>query len=290
MLFLGPMPEVATVLPEGRSDFRAHVDLTNVILRELDSGIITDYDFETTRLSADWRQGIGGGGELAVRIPLMHRGHGFLDSIISQYHGWLGLPNGLRNRFPDNMYRYTIVTREGVVFNEEGDAFGLGDISLGYKQQLWGNDDGSEAAALRAVAKLPTGDPNKALGSGNVDFQLGALYQRNFGPRWRGYLNADYVFVGEPDWENVGWQDMPVYLAALEYAFKNDLTFTAQYRIQRNGLRVGSREADKDAQELALGFNHRVSERLVWSGGFNEDLNPETSPDFVATTELKWEF
>lgn len=53
---------------------------------------------------------------------------------------------------------------------------------------------------------------------------------------------------------------------------------------------MGSKEADKDAQELALGFNKRFGDNLVWTGGFNEDLNPETAPDFAVNTELKWEF
>ncbi|MCC7479438.1 DUF3187 family protein [bacterium] len=288
-IFLGPVPEAAAVLPEGRTDFRLHLDLTNVILRELDSGIITDYDFEQLRLTADWRQRAGSG-ELSVRVPLNYRSHGFMDNIISQWHGWLGLPNGLRNRFPDNMYRFTIVTREGVVFNDEGDSSGIGDISVGYKLPLWNHEDGRDAASVRAVAKLPTGSPDHAFGSGNFDFQIGALYQHQFGSRWRGYANVDYVFVGEPDWDNVGWQDMPTYLAGVEYAWDHGFTVGANYRIQRNGLRVGSKEADKDAQELALGFSKRFSDTLVWTGGFNEDLNPETAPDFVVNTELKWEF
>ena len=45
-----------------------------------------------------------------------------------------------------------------------------------------------------------------------------------------------------------------------------------------------SKEADKDAQELTLGFNHRLGPKLVWSGGFVEDAYPETAPDFVIST------
>ncbi len=143
---------------------------------------------------------------------------------------------------------------------------------------------------MRAGVKLPLGDSGKAMGSGNLDWQLGALYQRQFGERFRGYANVDWVFVGEPDWERIAHQDMLVTVLALEYAWRPGTTFVAQYRRQGNPLRSGNEEADKGSQELALGFNRRLSDHLIWSGGFNEDVNPDTASDFVMMTHLRWEF
>jgi hypothetical protein len=288
-IFLTPSPDVATVLPEGDSYLRLKLTHANHLIRELDSGVIADYDFETFRAALDYHFGAGGG-EFSVLLPVTQRGHGFLDEIIADWHGWFGLPNGNRNKFPDYLYRYTIVSREGLVYNEEGDTFGVGDLSVGYKLPLYNHNSGESAMALRAGAKLPTGDPDKALGSGNFDFQLGALYQHQFGNRLRGYVNLDWIMVGEPDWDNAGYQDVLASLWALEYGLDKRTTAVAQYRIHRNPLQVGSFEADKDSQELALGFNRRIDDDLVWAWGFNEDLNPETAPDFVLYTDFKWEF
>jgi len=288
-LFFSPLPDKATVLADGLSSFDLRIDSTSVILRELDSGIVTDYDYEELRATGDWQQRWGKG-QFGARLPVTYRSHGTLDGIISSWHKWLGLPNGLRNRFPDNGYRYTIISRDGLVFNDEGDTLGIGDLALSYKYPLWNRGEGKDALSLRAGAKLPLGDPDQALGSGNFDYSLGLLWQRQLSPHWRGYVNFDYVFIGEPDWKNIGWQSGPVSLWALEHALSHNTTVVAQYRTHVNYLRVGSFEADKDAQELAIGFNNRVSDRLVWSGGFNEDLNPETSPDFVMMSYLKWEF
>ena len=289
LLFYAPVPEAATTLAPGRRELATRLEWTNVIIRELDSGIIADYDYESLRLSLAYKWGTPAG-EFSASLPFIYRGHGILDGIIAEWHDWFALPNGLRNKFPDGQYRYVIATREGPVFNDAGDSYGLGDISLGYKYSLFDRGAGRRAMALRAGIKAPLGDSAKALGSGNWDFSAGVLYQQQLGERWRGYASADWVFVGEPDWENIGWQDMLVTNWALEYALRSNTTLTAQFRTQRNPLRIGSREADKDAQELSLGFNHRVADNLVWSGGFNEDLNPETSPDFVINTQLKWEF
>jgi len=288
LLFLSPVPERALVLPDGSSYLKLKLDWTNVIIRELDSGIVADYDFETIRTTLDYHRGWGGG-EASIRVPYMHRGHGLLDNAISTWHGWFGLPNGLRTKFPDYQYRYLIVSREGLVYNDEGDRHGLGDVVLGYKYPLDLELEGG-MAAVRTAVKLPLGDPDSAFGSGSVDYQLGALYEQQLTPHWRAYFNADWVFIGEPDWENVGYQDTLTTLWAVEYALEPGTSLVAQFRTQRNALRIGSFEADKDAQELALGFNLRLNDNLVWSGGFNEDINPETSPDFVVMTNLMWDW
>lgn len=288
-LFLAPVPEPATVLAPGESFARFKLDWANNIIRELDDGVIWDFDFEVLRVELDYHHGMLGG-ELSARLPYYSRSHGVLDSIIADWHNVFGQRNGHRDDFPDYLYRYTIVTRDGVVYNEEGDTHGVGDLALGYKYPLWEREDGREAAAVRAGVKLPLGDSDKALGSGNLDWQLGALYERQFGERFRGYANVDWVFVGEPDWERIAHQDMLVTLVALEYAWRPGTTFVAQYRRQGNPLRSGNEEADKGSQELALGFNRRLGDHLIWSGGFNEDVNPDTASDFVVMTHLRWEF
>lgn len=289
LLFLSPAPEAATVLAPGRQALTAKLDYTNVIIREWDNGTIIDYDFEGLRASTEYRRGLRRG-EAWAALPVYYRGHGVLDHIISSWHNLLGLPNGLRKRFPDNQYRYTIITRQGLVFNDEGDTYGLGDLALGYKYPLWNRRGGGDAAALRAMAKLPLGRAASGLGSGDYDCSLGALYQHQITPHLRGYANVDWVFVGQPDWQNVGHQDMLISNWIVEYAVSPATTVLSQYRINVNPLRTGSKEADKDAQELAFAFNHRLKRNLVWSGGFVEDINPETAPDLVLVSHFKWEF
>jgi hypothetical protein len=288
VLFLSPVPEPATIVAPGQRFLRLKLDWTNLIIRELDSGVIADYDFEMLRAEANYSTRLGRG-ELSARLPVVYRGQGMLDGIIADWHNTFGLLNGLRDNFPDGMYRYTIATRDGLVFNDEGDSFGLGDLAVAYKHPLWNRGDGRDAAALRMAVKVPLGDPNTAMGSGNWDVQLGALYQRQLSRKLRGYANVDWVFTGAPDWENISHQDILATLWAVEYAWKQRTTIVLEYRTQRNPLRIGSYEADKDSQDLAVGFNHRVNDSLVWSGGFAEDINPETSPDLLLFSYLAWE-
>jgi hypothetical protein len=289
LLFLQPPPESPRVLSPGAESLEVGLDLSNLVIRETDSGIIADYDFELLRESITYRRGVAGG-ELSAMTSAAYRSHGFMDPLIREWHGWFGLPNGLRKRFPDQQYRYIIVTRQGPAFNDDGDALGMGDLTLGYKRPLWGGADGRFRGAARVMLKAPTGSPGKALGSGNWDASVGLLLERQITPHYRGNVCLDWVFIGKPDWQNIAYQDTWNTVWTLERAVSHSTTVLAQFSTHRNPLRLGSTQADKDPQELAFGFHHRLGGRLVWSGGFSEDVNPETAPDFVATTSFRWEF
>jgi hypothetical protein len=289
LLFLEPPPASAIVLAPGARELQTSVQWTNIIIREHDSGTQLYYDYEGLRATAAYHQGFDGG-ELSVELPFYSRGAGVLDGIISTWHGWFGFPNGLRDRYPDNKYHYVIVKRDGLVYSDGGDASGIGDLSVGYKRQLWNKRQGQDAMAVRAMFKAPTGDAQYAMGSGGWDASLGLLYQRQLRPHLRVYGNLDYVWTGAPDWKNIENNNLLITQFALEYAASRRTTVHSMYRLGANPLRTGSTQGDKNPQELGFGFAHRVAGDMVWTGGFVEDIAPETAPDFVITTGLKWSF
>lgn len=288
-IFLTPVPERASLIGDGKRSFSFKLDMANSMIRELDSGIIASFDFEEYQFTFEYREGTGRG-EYMVALPLRYRSPGTFDGIITDWHKFFGLPRGLRDDYPNQLYQYVIVTRDGTVFNDEGDSFGLGDVRIGYKHLLSGDEDGSEAFSLRGIAKLPTGDSDSALGSGGLDLSVGALYQRNLSQHLRAYLNADYIFIGEPDWQNIEHRDAHSYSAALEYSLDHSTSLVGQFKVQSNPLRIGSFEADKDSQEIQFGLNTLLSDGLLLTVGFSEDANPETAPDFGLNSYLTWEF
>lgn len=288
MLFLSPPPTTAMVLEPGQQALEGRLDYTNVILIDRDHGTWVEYDYEGARIAAEYRRGMAHG-ELSVQVPFYYRDRGVLDPIISSWHKLFGLPNGYRDNYADQRYRYVIRKREGLVYSDGPRDYGSGDISVGYKHALWDRRGGEDAAALRTLVKVPTGDPDFALGSGNWDVSLGALYQRQLRPHLRAYANIDYVWTGEPEWD-IQSNDLLISNWMLEYSVSPRTTVVTQYRLHTNALRTGSKEADKSAREMTFGFNHRLEPNLVWSGGFTEDVYPDTAPDFVISTAFKWEF
>ncbi len=289
VLFLSMPPETALTLPDGAERYSFKLDYANHMIRERGDGVIVDYDFETVRAGLEYRRGTRLG-ELSIATSLTHRGHGVLDGLIRDFHDIFDMPNALRTELASNMYRYTIVSREGLVYNGGGDVLGLGDTTVGLKHEIFNRRNGEEALAVRAQIKAPTGSASDALGSGNWDAGAGIVYQFHIEPRLRAYVNAEYIWLGEPDWQNVGYQDIVSYLFGVEQVVDNRSTFGAQYHLARNPLRTGNEEADKDASELTLTFNRRVQDNLVWTTGFHEDIGPETAPDFLVLNYLTWEF
>jgi hypothetical protein len=287
-LFYQPIPDVATVLDSG-STVSVKLDWMNLIIRELDSGVLVDYDYEELRSTIDYRMRAGSG-EFSASVPFYHRGSGILDGVIEGWHKAFGMNNGLRDAYPDNQFRYTIISRDGVVYNSPGSGSGIGDLSLSYKQSLWGDDCRPDSAAWRVGLKVPTGDSGRAYGSGNWDYSAGLLFQRQFGARLRAYANLDYVWTGEPDWQNVDKHNVLHTLWAAEYALTPRFSLVGQYHTATNPLRIGSFEADKDPRELSIGFHHRISDNTLWTGGFREDISPETAPDLVFLSHLRWSF
>ena len=288
-IFLSMPPESALTLPEGAERYSFKLDYANHMIRERGDGVIADYDFETVRGGLEYRRGTRLG-ELSVLTSVTYRGHGILDGLIRDFHDIFNMPNALRTDLSSDMYRFVIVTRDGLAYNGGGDVLGIGDTSVGLKREIFNRRGGEEALAVRAMVKAPTGSSEDALGSGNWDAGVGMLYQFHIEPRLRAYVNADYVWVGEPDWQNVGYQNIWSYMFGVEQILDNRTTFGAQYHLARNPLRTGNEEADKDASELTLSFNRRIKDNLVWTAGLHEDIGPETAPDFLVLNYLTWEF
>jgi hypothetical protein len=288
VLFLSPQPESALVLRDGAQRFDFKLDYANHMIRERGDGVIVDYDFETLRGGLEYRRGTPLG-ELSVLNSVTYRSHGILDNTIREFHDFFNMPNALRTELQSGMYRYVIATRDGLAYNGEGDVLGLGDTTLGLKHQVFMRRDGEEALAFRGQVKVPTGSSGDALGSGNWDFSLGLLYQFHIEPKTRAYFNTDYVWTGQPDWQNVGYQDIFSYMFGVEQVVGKHSTVTGQFHLSRNPLRTGNEEADKDAQELTFALNHRIKHNLVWTTGIHEDIGPETAPDFLVLNYLSWE-
>lgn len=287
-IMLSPVPEPAVVLADRESFFRLKLDLSNHLIDQENDGVITDFDFESLRFELAYHRGIWGG-EASLRYPIGYLGTGFLDGTIREFHRWIGQRSDIRRARQPYQFRFLIVTRDGVVANPQNGSWHFGNLVVGYKYPLWDYSDGEDALSVRAAIKVPSSATGDLLNAGGWDYQLGVLYQRQLAHRLRVYLNADYVFVGEGEWQNVGYQNTPVELLALEYAIDRRTTAVVQYRSHTNPLQLGSEIADRDSHELTYGLHHRTSKKCTWTFGMSEDAKGMTAPDVIFMTYLKWE-
>lgn len=150
--------------------------------------------FESNRTVLGLRYGIREWWEVGFELPFISRYGGFLDPVIDGVESLFGAENPERKQFPDNSFGGFSVRRGDTVIFEGGEeTFQPGDLVLSVKHALpvpaaW------PRLAVRGAAKLPTGDPNAVLGSGQPDFGVGLAADYQPFRRVMLYLNVDLVY------------------------------------------------------------------------------------------------
>src|SRR5688572_9409175 len=97
---------------------------------------------------------------------------------------------------------YGITKRQEVMievpFLSRAGEHGFGDAVIGTKYVLLPEQERLPGIAASFELKLPTGDEDKGLGSGEFDYDLRLRTQKTWG--WfTGIINVGYTFIGEPD-------------------------------------------------------------------------------------------
>ena len=84
--------------------------------------------------------------------------------------------------------------------------------------------------SLRAAVKFPSGDADRAFGSGEIDGSIGVLLQKTLG-RFTFYVNADVTFPGQA-FDDVGVSLQPFFLGlfAIEFRVSRPVSLVLQLR------------------------------------------------------------
>ena len=118
------------------------------------------------------------------------------DAILDVEEFFNGTRSVKETQEPDR-YEYAVKKNEkAFISGKEKGCTGVGDLVLRIKVRIWDEGDRVPCLSARLAVKLPTGDTDRALGSGKVDYGLGLLLQKNI-YRLRVYPNADVIFPGD---------------------------------------------------------------------------------------------
>lgn len=254
-------------------------------------------DGETTRVTITVRHALLHGLELGIKVPYVTHDGGFLDSFISNYDSAIGFANSGREEAPSNrlLYKYSKNGIDRLLVDSSGS--GIGDIQMTVGIQLYEDRALSKGLSLNLGVKLPTGDSDELMGSGNTDISLGLSGGTDIGEvagRWLAYGSAGVLYISGTDiledqkksWVSfgsigLGWS--PSLLPRLVFKVQAD-AHTAFY-------------SDSALEELAdasvqLDLGGTVS---LWEGsnldiGVGEDLAVDTSPDVVFYLKLRQKY
>lgn len=257
--------------------------------RNMQNELLLDGESWRSELRLDY--GLNDNLSLAAIIPFIAHDGGFLDSFIEDWHRTFGLPQGGRDSAPRNrlLYRYRENGNDRVLLDR--DARGLGDLQL---LTRWSSAP-TGTPGMHLLLKLPTGDPDRLLGSGAADLSLWLTRSCRFTSDvghfgLSGHLGGSYLGRGDvlPSRQrhvigfagvNGGWQPYS-WLAA-------QLCLDWHSAIYRG---TGLRELDNPALVLTGGFSLRPASDWVVELALSEDLSVGASPDIAFRLNLSHSF
>lgn len=257
------------------SAWRASYDVTNEYVKK--GKCATEclvMDGETSRLRLSYGGG-SGRWDYRVELPLLKTGGGFMDSGIQRWHSAFGLPNDGREFTSNGNYAYHYQRGSTVLLDETEGTTGLGDVTLGLGRAL------GTRTALRAMAKLPTGDADTLTG-GNAG---GALWlEQGFGSDagWGGYvaLGGSYNQRGDvlSSMQNRGVAFGGV---GLQLPLTESLRVVGQLHAHGRLFHGSELKAfSRLGMPLTAGLQWRASPTYRFDFGMQEDPSVYGSPDF----------
>lgn len=279
VLHLDPVP--AATLPAGEASVRLDTAYSSLWLGGRANGNSFTMDGENLRAALDLRVGLAAGLELELGIPVGYASGGGLDSFVTGWHDFWGLPDQGRSDFPTDEFVVRAERGTATVYEQEANRLQVMDLPIGLRQELFAS--GPAHVAARVAVELPTGDDDAGFGNGELDVAVGAIADL----RWEDfgvYAHAHHTFAGTPGRAKaagVEFRDVTALGLGVDYRVFASVTLHVQAEWETSTLR-------------ALGFD-RVADPhlLLWSGlraalgpktflelAIGEDLQAYISPDF----------
>ena len=277
LLFLQPIPDRAETYPEGRYSISLNTAITNT----LQWGKSEDYsgymDMEMIRTCVEVKYGLFSGAEIGMSIPFVYSYGGFMDRAILEFEELFNVVRNLREKEDEyeraDSYTYSVKKNNEAFIEGKENSAGLGDLALRVKGKIW--DEGSMRPCLSArfSVKIPTGDEDRAFGSGEVDYGIGLLLQKTI-KRVTAYLNADVIFPGHAfEQANVSLRTFCETMLGVEYKFTERFSgLTQLYYMTRPFEDTGLEMLDRRMWNLLLGVSYLTKAGICIQGGFVEDF------------------
>lgn len=231
-----------------------------------------DWDFnvdgELTRASLRLDWGVSRRVQLGLEIPFVAHSEGFLDSLISDVHDALGVPDNDRDLKPEDVFNIDLLSSDGRLTLRDEES-GLGDVVVRGKVGLFTGE--RAAVSLVGEVKLPTGEEEALAGSGEVDWGLTLLVSAG-GARHAFHGGVGHFVLGQPDAYPVDIEDRTSLFGAYEYRPGDRWSLVVQALAATSLLPEAPLRTNDDPRvELAVGA-HVGGEGWQLTFGFVENV------------------
>lgn len=273
--------------PNGSARMNLTLDVASHFTDNNNASEQIQIDGETYRIAFRYVRGVADGWEAGVELPLIHHSGGMLDGFINRWHDAFSLPTLGRDEVADNQLSFAY-SRDGAdQVNVQDSTTGAGDVTVFTARQILADE--RSRLSLHGQLKLPTGDPDRLMGSGGLDVAAWITASRSFGGRWLGAGQLGLAYLGPGDvltelqrhW--VGFASMYLgWRASSAVALKAQLD--AQTPVYEDS---DFHQLADPAVQITVGGSVRVTKSDFVDFGVTEDeINYDVSPD--VTFQLRW--
>jgi hypothetical protein len=190
------------------------------------------------------------------QLPLLDYSGSFLDSVIDGFHDTFGYGTGGRDLVARDEYQVVIRhSGDSLVLLDSPSGVHLGDPVLGvrYTAELAPN----WFAAVEGAVKLPVGDVDDYVSSGEADYGVHLTLQKQFG-RQALYLSLSNVWLGSADrFPNSFRGAVPEATLAYEFGLTPYTAAILQTSWSKTAFRKGTSPLSADEHLAGLGLRHR---------------------------------
>ncbi len=248
-------------------------------------------DGETRRVRMDYRRGFSDRFELGTELSWVWHESGSLDSLISGWHDFFGLPQGNRDNAPDDRLLFHYLAPGADPIELQRNVNGFGDLRIGAAWLLQRNPRSS--IALRTSIKLPTGDSAVLLGSGGTDVTFGVV--GDLSRLWnidslQGNYRLHAIRLGRSDVLTNHTRRMVGQLSGgLAYRVTHKLEIMAQSTWRSAAFDAEVAPLGDWSMSLTFGAAFVTESGLRVSLAVGEDIRVESTPDVTFLFGLTWQ-
>ena len=273
LLFLQPVPDKAEAFSKGHGRVRLVTTVTNSLMSGTSANYEGTLDLETLRTSLDAAFGVSSRLELGVTIPFCHYYDGMLDGFVHDVEEAYGNVRGIRETEERNTFTYSVEENGNSIISGSENTVGLGDVILRMKASVFEQAPSRPALSARVSVKLPTGRKGRGFGSGEPDWGIGLLLQKDL-KSLNFYLNSDVIVPGEAfDDLGVSLREFYTLMLGVEYRITPRFSALSQASfLSRPFKHTGLAMLDRRIYALTLGLSYRIQEDYLIQGGLVEDI------------------
>ncbi|GAB6097804.1 hypothetical protein JCM14469_40580 [Desulfatiferula olefinivorans] len=275
-------------LPENRLALALDLDYSSVFVSKQSAHWTVLMDMELFTVTPGFELRLCPRMSLGFQLPLVGFGAGFLDRPLADYHELGSFPDYGRSDRPHNQFAYAVEKDGRSWMHADTGGLHAADSRLDLKYLFYQASD--RTSALLFSVKLPTGDADRGLGSGQTDLGVFSLNRLRRG-RLTWTFFPGLIVPHDPDTlgADVHFRTMACLFAGAEVRTSELLQLNAQLNIFTSPLsHTGIDALDRPCVELGLGLFWHLSPGFALSLSFHEDL-AGPSPDFTVRTGIRSE-